>query len=107
MHTCSSGKPSSTSSFVSERIETVDAYGVANRHGVVLQPHRRDVQHRAELLAGLAKAIANRAGQLGRQRAFADARRIGLGDAEHGIDRASPTPRPVQTPPIVAFDEVT
>ena len=81
---------------------------VADRDRVVPAAAARTAGDGAVLVAALAQPVAHLAGQLGRQRPFADARRVGLDDAEHARrSRAAPTPSPVQTPPIDAFDEVT
>ena len=50
--------------------------------------------HGAELAAALAEALADLVGELGRERAAADPRRVGLGDAEHKADRRRADPRP-------------
>ena len=63
---------------------------VADGDGVVPAAAARPARHRAVFVAAVAQAVAHLAGQLGRQRAFADARRVGLDDAHHGADRARP-----------------
>ena len=47
----------------------------------------------AELAAAVAEEFADLVVLLGRERPLADARRIGLGDAEHIADRAGPEAR--------------
>ena len=71
-----------------ERVEAVDARARSARDRVVPAAAARPAGRRAVLLAALAQPIAQLAGQLGRQRPFADARRVGLGHAEHAVDRA-------------------
>ena len=52
------------------------------------QPQRRRLSgDGAELAAAVAEGLADRVGQLGRERAAADPGRVGLGDAEHKADR--------------------
>ena len=70
-----------------ERVEAVDADAVAHGDGVVPAAAARPAGDRAVLVAALAQAVAHLAGQLGRQRPLADARRVGLGDAQHAADR--------------------
>jgi hypothetical protein len=48
----------------------------------------------AEFAAALAELLADRVVELGRKRAAADARRVGLGDTEHVADRGGCDPRP-------------
>ena len=91
----SSSSPSSTSSLVSdERVEAVDARGVAHGDRVVPAAAARPTGRRAVLLAALAQALAHLVVQLGRQRPLADARRVGLGHAEHAVDRLRPDAEP-------------
>ena len=55
------------------------------------QPQRRGAaRHRAEFAAAFADGAAGLVVQFGRERAFADAGRIGLGDAQHIADRLGP-----------------
>ena len=70
-----------------ERVETVDARAVAHRDGVVPAAAPRTPGDGAVLVAAVAQAVPHLAGQLGRQRSFADARRVGLDHAHHGADR--------------------
>ena len=57
----------------------------------------------AELLALCAQRLADLVCELGRERAAADARRIGLGDAEHVADRAGPIPEPDAAWPAIVL----
>ena len=62
----------------------------------------------AELAAALADLVAELVVELGRERAGADARGVGLGDAPDLVDvAAGPTPAPTQAAPATGFDEVT
>ena len=91
MHTLISAKPSSTSSLVSAMPSMPDTLTTWRTRQASNQPQRRlrpGVD--AELLAALAEALADRVGELGRERARADARGVGLGEAQHVADRARP-----------------
>ena len=102
VQTCSSSSPSSTSSFVmASESRPLTRVGVAHRDGVVPAAAARPAGRRAVFLPRLAQPLAHRTGEFGRQRARADARRVRLGHAEHGADRAGPMPRPVAAPPAV------
>ena len=88
-----------------------------------VEPHRVAQHHRvepagtaaatgvgAELVAALDELVADRVAveQLGGERAAADARDVGLGDADDARrSRSGPTPAPVHTPPAIGFDDVT
>ena len=62
----------------------------------------------AELAATLADLLAERVRQLGRKRPGPDARRVGLGNAEHVADvTRGPMPEPVAACAATVFDEVT
>ena len=61
---------------------------VAHGDRVVPAAAPRTAGDGAVLVAALAQAVAHLAGQLGRQRSFADARRVRLDHAEHASDRA-------------------
>ena len=59
---------------------------LADQHGVEPAAAARPAGDGAELVAALAQPLADRVDELGRERAGADARRVGLGDAEHEAD---------------------
>ena len=73
------------------------------------QPQRRlAAGDGAELVAALAELLADVIVLLGRERARADARGVGLDDAEHEAGRASgPCPLPEPVVPATVLDEVT
>jgi hypothetical protein len=73
------------------------------------QPQRRlRPGHRAEFMAALAdEAFADLVVLFGRERALADARRIGLGDAEHIADRLRPEAGAGRRLAATVLDEVT
>ena len=77
-----------------EAIDAADAHGLAHQHGIEPAAAARPSGHNAELLAPLAENPADLVLLLGGERSFADARRIGLADAEHIADRAGAEPRP-------------
>src|SRR5918911_3388316 len=57
-----------------------DAHGLAHEHGVEPAAAPLAPRHGAEFAAPLAEPLARVVGLLGRERALADARRIGFGD---------------------------
>ena len=61
----------------------------------------------AELAATLADIFADVIFLLGRKRTGANARRIGLGDAEHIADGRWPRPEPAAACPATVLEEVT
>ena len=73
-----------------ERVEAVDARGVAHRDGVVPAAAARPAGRRRRT-PGLFHAAARPSSpvELGRQRAFADARRVRLRHAKHDADRTA------------------
>ena len=70
-----------------QRVEPVDAHAVADGDRVVPAAAPRPAGDRAVLVAAVAQPVAHLAGQLGRQRPLADARRVGLDDAQDAADR--------------------
>jgi hypothetical protein len=62
---------------------------------------------RTEFMTLLAEELTDLVLQLGRERAFADASRVGLGDAENIAERARPMPEPADAWPATVLDEVT
>ena len=94
MQTLISSKPSRMSSLVSARPwMPLGAHGLAHQHGVEPAAASRPAGHDAEFLAALAQHAADLVLLLGGKRSLADARRIGLANAEHISDRAGPEPR--------------
>ena len=98
-----------TSSFVSAS-DVIPLTRTAKRSADEVEPAAAPLApgRRAELVAELADAPLVGAFDLGRERALADARHVGLGDAE--ITRRScvgPMPIPVAAAPATGFDEVT
>ena len=90
--------------------DTVNAAGadrLASKHGVEPTAPARTTGVGAEFAAALTDQTADVVVELGRERAAADARRIGLGDPEHIADRLGPRPEPVAALPATVFDEVT
>ena len=78
------------------------------RHGVEPAAAARAAGDGAELVAALAEPLADLVVQLGRERPGADARGVGLGDAEHDSRSLSgPMPEPVAACAATVFDEVT
>ena len=69
-----------------QAVEAVDARGVADRDRVEPAAAARAPGDRAVLAAALAQPVAHLAGELGRKRSFADARRVRLDHAEHAAD---------------------
>src|SRR5207302_8574645 len=63
--------------------DAVQLEGALERGGVEPAGTARPASRRAELLAALAQQLADAVGELGGERAAADARGVGLGDAEH------------------------
>ena len=70
-----------------QRVDAVDADRVADRHGVVPAAAARPPGRRAVLLTALPQSVADLAVQFRRQRTLADAGGVGLGDAEHAVNR--------------------
>jgi hypothetical protein len=67
--------------------DTVDRHRALERDDVHPAAAPRTTRGGAEFLAALADAFANVVVQFGRERSAADARGVGLGDAEHVVDR--------------------
>ena len=106
---CSSSKPSSTSSLVSAMpVMPADRRRLAHQHRVEPAAAALAPGDGAELVAALAEPLADLVVQLGRERAGADARGVGLDDAEHEADRARARgPSPPAAVPATVLDEVT
>ena len=102
-------KPSSTSSLVSAMPSMPATLMVWRTRQASNQPQRRlrpvttpNSWPRSPSL------LADRVGQLGRERPGADARGVGLGDAQHVADRrAGPMPEPVAACAATVLEEVT
>ena len=71
-----------------DAVDAVDLHRLADQHGIEPAAAARPAGDGAELAAALAEQPAGLVGQLGRERAGADARGVGLGDAEHVVERA-------------------
>ena len=85
---------------------TVDR--LADQHGIEPAAAALAAGDGAELVAALAEALADLVVELGRERAGADAGRVGLDDAEHEAGRATgPMPLPEPVVPATVLDEVT
>ena len=71
-----------------DAVDAADLDGLAHQHGV--EPAAAPLAPRdgAELVPALAEPLADLVVELGRERPGADARRVGLGDAEHVADGA-------------------
>jgi hypothetical protein len=67
--------------------DAVDRHRTLERHDVHPAAAARTTGGGAVFLAAVADALADLVVQFGRERAAADARRVGLGDAEHVVDR--------------------
>ena len=67
--------------------------GLAHQHRVEPAAAALAARDGAEFVAAFAEALADLVVQLGGERAFADARGVGLGDAEHEADGARPEAR--------------
>src|SRR6201999_1043200 len=77
----------------SEAVNAAGPHCLAYQHRVEPAATPRSSCDHAEFLAPLAKHFANVVELFGRKRTGADARRIGLADAEHIADRARAQPR--------------
>ena len=109
MQICSESRPSSTSSLVRHRPDTLEWMMERRSATASNQPQRRlRPGDRAELVADARKMLAVFIEQLGGERPRAHARGVGLHDAEHVVERrADRCPVPVPAKPPVVFDEVT
>src|SRR5262249_57854003 len=77
--------------------DAVDARGLhrlAHHHRIEPAAAPLPARHHAEFLAALSERLADLVRELGWEWAAADARRIGLADAEHIADRTRAEPRP-------------
>ena len=73
-----------------DAVDAADFPRLAHEAGVEPAAAARPTGHRAELLAALAQEPARLVLELGGERPLAHARGVGLGDAEHVVDRARP-----------------
>ena len=82
-----------------DRRDPVQPHGVAERDEVEPAAAALAAGDRAELAAELAHPLLVRPLDLGRERTRADARDVGLRDADHGVDPRRPDPDPRAAPP--------
>ena len=89
-------------------VTAADRDRLAHQHGVEPAAAALAAGDGAELVAALAEPLADLIVLLGRERARADARGVGLDDAEHEAGRATgPMPLPEPVVPATVLDEVT
>src|SRR5262249_31429444 len=77
----------------SDAVNTAHFAGLPHEAGIEPAAAARSPRDRAELLAPLAEELAGLILELGRERSFPYPRGVGLGDAQHVVDRARPEPR--------------
>ena len=69
-----------------KRVEAIDPDRVSHRHGVVPAAPPRTSGHCTEFLSALAQPVPEFSRQLGWQRSFADAGRVGLRHTQDAVD---------------------
>ena len=76
-----------------DAVDAAGDRGLAHQHAVEPAAAPFAPRHRAELVAARAQRLADVVDLFGRERPFADARRVALGDAQHIADLARPDAR--------------
>ena len=90
-----------------QRVDAIEHFGIAQHHKIEPAAAARASGDGAKLIAARAHFVRVEVGHLGGKRTAADARGVGLGDADDAGEARRGHTEPVQAPPDVAFDEVT